>query len=92
MNGNIRINPRMVKSVAEKIGDQAATYNKEIEQIYSTIDELRHAWQGSSAERFINDIEQYREEFKRFGAQLNGFSHAFKSIAGDYQRLEDGDI
>ena len=92
MNGNISIDPVRVNAAAKEIEGHAATYNKEIAQIYSTIDELREVWQGSSAERFVKDIDKYREEFKRFGIQLDGFGDVLKAAAGDFQKLEDGEI
>ena len=92
MAGNIRINPEEVKAAAKQIADHAVSYNREIQQIYSTVDELRKAWQGSAAERFIRDIDSFRREFEDFGTKLNGFSEVLKSTAADYQRLEDGDI
>lgn len=92
MDGNISIDPGRVAAAAKEIEEHAITYNREIEQIYSTIDELRQAWQGSSAERFVKDIDKYREEFEMFGTQLNNFSDILKASAGDFQKLEDGEI
>ncbi len=92
MNDNIQIDPGKVKNAAKKIEDNAVSYNKEIQAIYSTIDELKKAWQGSSAQRFTDDIESFREEFEKFGVQLKNYSDVLNSVAGDYQKLEDGDI
>ena len=86
---NIKAEPGEVISCGNNIISTAQTYNTEVKNIYSIVDDLKTVWTGSSASRYTDNIESFRADYEKFGTLINDLGELVTAIGKDYQSLED---
>ncbi len=65
------------------------SFNTEIDKIYATIDELKETWTGSSAQKYTDDIESFRQDLYDFQKLVKGHGALVNSVGKDYKHLEE---
>ncbi len=85
----IQMSPEDAITYGNEIVQNAASYNTEINKIYSIVDDLKTTWTGSAAQRFTDNIESFREDYQKFGQLINDFGELLVAIGKDYQNLEE---
>lgn len=86
---NISMDPEQAISNGNQIIQTASTFNSEVKKIYSIVDDLKTAWTGSSASRYTEKIESYRQDYEKFGQLINDFGELLLAIGKDYKSLEE---
>lgn len=72
-----------------KIQNSTTEFKNEIDKIYSTIDDLRRSWTGSSAQRYIDHIEEFKEEFETLVKLMKGHGELVENLGKGYRELEE---
>ncbi len=88
-NSNIKMDPQMAIRCGNQISEAANTYNTEIKKIYGIVSDLKSSWTGSAAQRFVDGIESYKEDYEKFGKLIDEFGELLTAIGKDYQALEE---
>jgi len=73
----------------ENLNTTGSEFSSEIAKIYGYVDELGKIWQGQSSERYIENINKFKEEFEEFAKLVNSFGDLINSVGKDYQELEN---
>ena len=90
MNRNISIEDYEKLIVdGEEVVTTAERFKEEIDKIYSTIDELKKTWTGSSAEKYTTNIESFKEDLYTFQKLISGHGSLVNAVGKDYKRLEE---
>ncbi len=89
MNGKISIDPERTKSIGEQITTLATEYNREINTIYSIVDDLKNVWTGTAAQRFTDNIKNFESDYKKFGVLLQQIGELLSTTGNEYSKLED---
>ena len=85
----INMDPEQAISYGNQIIQNSVTYNKEIQEIYNIVGDLKTAWTGSAAERFTSNIDSFRADYEKFGQLINDFGELLVAIGKDYKNLEE---
>lgn len=67
----------------------ATEFEKEIANIYTTIDDLKNSWTGESATRYTQEIEKYKSDFVSLAKTLKQHGALAKAAGTDYNELEN---
>lgn len=86
---NISIDPELAISYGNQIVSSAQEFNKEVDNIYSIVNDLKKNWTGSAAQRFTDNIESFKDEYQEFGKLINNFGELLAAIGQDYKSLEE---
>ena len=73
----------------ENLNKTGSEFSSEIAKIYGYVDELGKIWQGQSSERYIENINKFKEEFEEFAKLVDKFGELINSVGKDYQELEN---
>ena len=85
----ISMDPEQAISYGYHIIQNSATYNNEIKKVYSIVGDLKQTWQGSAAQRFVDNIESFKADYEKFGQLINDFGELLVAIGKDYKNLEE---
>ena len=85
----INVEPLELISYGGEIVSEAASYIKEVGNIYAIVDELANAWSGQAATRFTSDIQSYKTDFENFGKLIDEFGDLLVAVGTDYKNLEE---
>lgn len=72
-------------SSMETLNDQ---YREAYERLYQSVEMLSSAWQGADNTAFINQINGYKEDFKRISLLLSQYSEFLQSSAHAYRQTQ----
>lgn len=81
--------PTKLASQGADISSKAAELDAEIKNIYSIVDELKEAWQGQSASRYVENIEKFRPDLEEFAKVLDAHGKVINNIGEKYKNLEN---
>lgn len=85
----ISMDPEQAISYGKQIIQNSTSYNSEINKIYSIVGDLKQTWQGSAAQRFVDNIESFKVDYEKFGKLINEFGELLVAIGKDYKNLEE---
>lgn len=85
----ISADPKLISAYGEQILDKVTQYKKQIDQIYSTVDTLKTNWTGAASQRFVGNIEGFKDDYQKFGDLINEFGNLLIQVGKSYQDLED---
>lgn len=86
---NLSVNMETVRALGKTVGDQAAEYNNEIANVYSVIDDVKNAWQGSDSASYTSQVEGYRASMEALGKVVEQYGQFLLNTADTYQKLQD---
>lgn len=86
---NISADPKKISNYGTQIINKAAEYKKEIDTIYSTVNTLKTNWTGSASQRFVDKIQSFEKDYKKFGDLINEFGNLLVEVGKAYNDLED---
>ena len=86
---NLSVNMETVRQLGKTVGDQAAEYNTEIANIYSVIDDVKSAWQGTDSTTYTSQVEGYRASMEALGKVIEQYGQFLLNTADTYQKLQD---
>lgn len=89
-NVNLNTDPKKLIDCGNEIIDKATSYNKEIQNVYSKINDLKAAWTGERATSFIEAIEKYKGQYENFGKLIKQLGELIVAVGTDYQNFENG--
>lgn len=87
--GNINVDPEATILCGKDINTKGLAYNDEVKKIYEIVDDLKVAWTGTAAKRFVDDIESFRKDYERFGQLIIEVGGIFTTVGRQYKDLED---
>ena len=86
---SIKMDPEQAISYGNQIIQNSSSYNSEIKKIYNIVNDLKQTWQGSAAQRFVDNIESFKDDYEKFGKLINDFGELLVAIGKDYKNLEE---
>lgn len=89
MANNISINEieGLIKDGGSMI-EYAATFRKNFNTIYDTVDALMETWKGQSGERYLNNVNSFKQDLDDFIKKLDGFGQLYELVGKAYDELE----
>ena len=88
MNGNININPEEMITYGNAVKQNGVDFLTQVTAIYAIVDDLKNAWTGTAASRYVENIEGFKKEYENFGDLINKYGELLVAIGKDYQELE----
>ncbi|MBR0133372.1 MAG: WXG100 family type VII secretion target [Lachnospiraceae bacterium] len=85
----IIVDPAKLESTAGEIDTQAAEYKRLYEQLYSEVDSMASAWQGSDNLAFTSQIDGFREDFTAMYTLMTQYSEFLKNSAATYRSTQE---
>ena len=89
-NVNLNTDPGKLIECGNEIIDKANSYNKEIQNVYTKINDLKSAWTGDRASSFIAAIEKYKGQYEDFGKLIKQLGELVVAVGTDYKNFESG--
>lgn len=89
MSKSIRVEPAKLEAAAAQIDNQAAEYKKLYEQLYTEVDSMANAWQGSDNIAFTSQIEGFREDFLAMYTLMTQYAEFLKNSAATYRETQN---
>lgn len=89
MSKSIRVEPAKLTAAATQIDNQAAEYKKLYEQLYTEVDAMKSAWQGSDNVAFTTQIAGFKDDFEAMYKLMIQYSEFLKSSATTYSKTQD---
>ncbi len=81
--------PTKLAEQGNEISQKSEELKKEIDNIYHIVDELKEAWKGQSASRYVDNIEKFRPDLEEFAKALDAHGKVINSIGEQYKDLEN---
>lgn len=86
---NIRVDdPARLRNYGTEIMAKADEYNAQIAKIYQILDDLTNTWQGTKSQNFKSKMDNCREQFTKFGNNLNNFGELIQATGDAYVKAE----
>lgn len=86
---NISADPKQITNYGNQIINKAAEYKKEIDAIYSTVNTLKTNWTGAASQRFVDEIQSFEQDYKKFGELIGEFGNLLVEVGKAYDDLEN---
>lgn len=87
-------NPAALKAEGNKVVNQSTEFNKNVEKLYSTVEQLTSSsYVSPAAVAIANDIKSYREDLNKMTAVIRDYGnyllHAGDTVMKNEQRIID---
>lgn len=88
MGSSILVDPSRLEAAANNMDSQIAEYKREYNQLFSEVDSMGSAWQGSDNLAFVNQINGFREEFDAMSNLMSEYSSFLKAASNTYNQSQ----
>ena len=85
----IMVDPTKLELVASKIEEQAADYSKLYQQLFTEVEAMGKAWQGTDNIAYTTQIEGFREDLNKIKQVLDEYSSFLRQSAKVYKSTQD---
>ncbi|PJI09599.1 MULTISPECIES: WXG100 family type VII secretion target [Clostridium] len=89
MGKSILVDPSKLKSASGNMDTEIAQYEKNYNQLYSEVEAMKSAWQGSDNQAYVTQIEGFREAFKAMVSVMKEYSDFLKSSSTYYSQAQE---
>lgn len=88
MARTIMVDPAKLESAAGKMDTQAAEYERVYKQLFSEVDGMAAAWQGSDNIAFTTQIKGFEDDFQKMVSLMKEYSEFLKKSAIAYRNTQ----
>ena len=94
MNGALRVDSiSQLHHDSVLITDCSVKWNKKVELVYTTINELKKSWAGDFAKTYTDAVDEVQPDLVDFANCLNKLSTTLTNVSNMYKALEEqGDV
>jgi len=89
MARSITVDPAKLEAAASKMDSQAADYERIYKQLFSEVDGMAAAWQGTDNVAFTSQIKGFEDDFQKMVALMKEYSDFLKKSATAYRNTQD---
>ena len=89
MARTITVDPARLESAASKMDSQAADYERIYKQLFSEVDGMAAAWQGTDNVAFTSQIKGFEDDFQKMAALMREYSDFLKKSAAAYRNTQE---
>lgn len=88
MGNQLRVEPDVLDSTAQKISVQASDYETSYQKLFSEVDGMAAVWQGEDNLAFVERVNGFREDFQHMTALMREYSEFLKKSATSYRTTQ----
>lgn len=81
--------PMKIVNYGQEIITKATEFKQKISNIYDTVEMLKTNWKGAAAQKFVTNIDSFKEDYEKFGQVINDFGQLLTEIGQEYIYLEN---
>lgn len=89
MGDIIRVQPAVLETTASKIEGQATDYESIYKSLFSEVDGMAAAWQGSDNVAFTSQIKGFMDDFQKMTELMRQYSEFLKQSAATYRNTQE---
>ena len=88
MARKIVVDPAKLESAARQMEQQTAEYTKIYNQLFSEVDGMGKAWQGTDNIAFVTQIKGFMDDFEQMKKLMNDYATFLKNSATAYNKTQ----
>lgn len=92
MATTIIVDPAKLEAAASQMDTQAGEYERQYNQLFSEVDGMGAAWQGTDNVAFVNQIKGFMDDFQQMKALMLQYSEFLKNSATSYRNTQEDRI
>lgn len=85
----IKVTPQELTNASTKISTLAGEYKQEYEDLFKDVADMKSSWDGQDNVAYTNQIEGFREDFKKMYDLMIQYSDYLKSTAKAYSDAQE---
>lgn len=90
--GKIIVETNRLNSTASRVEQLADQYESEYGSLFGTVRELQNAWSGEDNIAFTNQIEGFRDDFRRMTKLMRDYAAYLRKTADTYRAIRDENV
>lgn len=89
MSIKINVDPSRLDISANRMEQQANSYEKNFQQLYQSIEAMQSGWQGKDNMAFVNQIKGFQGDFQQMATLMKEYANFLKLSAKTYRQTQD---
>jgi len=89
MSRKIVVEPARLKDASSAINTLSDQYKSIYDNLFVKVGEMGAAWQGPDNQAFVQQIEQFRNDFENMKKLMDDYSTFLKTSAEHYEKTQD---
>lgn len=85
----LKADPAQLRNAAQRMENQAATYQGLYKKLYQSIDTAYGAWKGGDSDAFYQKAQSLQDDFQRMYDLLKGAANDLRESADLYSQTQD---
>lgn len=92
MSMKINVEPQALEQGASRMEEQCSSYDKTYRQLYSCVDAMQSAWQGSDNLAYVNQIKGFQKDFNQMVTLMRQYVEFLRQSAKAYRMTQEDRI
>lgn len=92
MGKSITVDPARLQTAATAMDSQIADYERDYNKLYSEVQAMGAAWQGSDNQAYVSQIDGFQDDFKAMVTLMKDYSEFLKSASRAYSQSQSDTI
>lgn len=88
----INVEPQALEQTATRMEEQCTSYDKTYHQLYSCVDAMQVAWQGSDNLAYVNQIKGFQKDFNQMVILMRQYVEFLRQSAKAYRMTQEDRI
>ena len=88
MAANIKVTPELLDQQSGKVAQQRGEYISLYNKLYEEEAKMKATWSGEANQKYCQQLEGFRDDFRNLDQLLQQYSDYIKKIANEYRRNE----
>jgi WXG100 family type VII secretion target len=89
MARTITVDPAKLDTAAAKIDQQSADYERVYKALFSEVEGMQAAWQGTDNLAYVNQIKGFMDDFNKMTSLMKQYSEFLKVSARTYRDTQN---
>jgi WXG100 family type VII secretion target len=89
MARSIQVDPAKLEAAASRIDQQAGDYERIYKALFSEVDGMGAAWQGTDNMAFVTQIKGFMDDFQKMSTLMRQHSEFLKMSAKTYRETQN---
>jgi len=92
MANSITVDPARLQTAATTMDQQISDYERDYNKLYSEVDAMGAAWQGTDNQAFVTQIDGFQQSFKAMVTLMRDYSEFLKSASKFYTQSQSDTV
>ena len=84
----LKANPEEIKTAGKELVSYAERYIESVKQLYSTVDDLKQAWQGKDNQEFAATVYSYKDNIDALGQVIGNYGVFLQETGSSLEKLQ----